>query len=93
MDHTGLAPALGGMYFPGLHCSGSGFWVLHKGTDLVVHFVPFPGQSSSGDQVLGEHTVRGGLCILITSLVLAAQFPGCTAIAPFQVCRVSPLGS
>ena len=37
MDHTGLAPALGGMYFPGLHCSGSGFWVLHKGTDSVGH--------------------------------------------------------
>ena len=27
--------ALGCMHFPGLSCSGSGSWVLHKGTDLV----------------------------------------------------------
>ena len=27
--------ALGCMYYPGLSCSGSGSWVLHKGTDLV----------------------------------------------------------
>ena len=61
--------------FPGLSCSGS--WVLHKGTDLFgEHFVPFPGLSSSGEEVLGTHTVPGGPCILITSLVLAAQFPG-----------------
>ena len=59
-SHWACPSSHGGMYFPGLHCSGSGFRVLHKGTDLVMHFVPFPGQSSSGDQVLGE------LCILIT---------------------------
>ena len=93
MDHTGLAPALGGMYFPGLHCSGSGCWVLHKGTDLVVQFVPFPGQSSSADQVLGEHTVPGGLYVLITSPVPAAWLPRCTSRAPSLVFHVSPLGS
>ena len=27
--------ALGHIHFPGLSCSGSGSWVLHKGTDLV----------------------------------------------------------
>ena len=27
--------ALGFMHFPNLSCSGSGSWVLHKGTDLV----------------------------------------------------------
>ena len=27
--------ALGCVYFPGLSCSGSCFWVLHKGTDSV----------------------------------------------------------
>ena len=60
---------------PGLSYLGS--WVLHKGTDLVgEHFVPFPGLSSSSEEVLGKHTVPGGLCILITSLVLAAQFAG-----------------
>ena len=62
-------------------------------TWLGVRFVPFPGPSSSGDQVLGEHTVPGGLCILITSPVPAAWFPRCARRAPSQVCRVSPLGS
>ena len=62
-------------------------------TWLGVRFVPIPGQSSSGDQVLGRCTVPGGLCILITSLVPATWFPGCAARAPSQVCCVSPLGS
>ena len=56
-------------------------------------FVPFPGLNSSGDQVLGEHTVPGGPCILFTSPVPGAEFPWCTTRAPSQVCRVSPLGS
>ena len=29
--------ALGFMHFPGLSCSGSGSWVLHKGTDSAGH--------------------------------------------------------
>ena len=41
---------------------------------LGVHFVPFPGLSSSGNQVPGAHTVPGGPCILITSLVPEARF-------------------
>ena len=49
-------------------------------------FVPFPGPSSSGDQVLGELG-------LTASPVPGAQFSGCTMGAPFQVCPVSPLGS
>ena len=49
-----LRRALICMHFPGLSNSGSGSWVLHRGTDLVgPAFVPFPGLSSSGDQVLG----------------------------------------
>ena len=45
------------MHFPGLSHSGSGTRVLHKGADLVgLVFVPFPGLSSSGDQVFGEHS-------------------------------------
>ena len=56
-------------------------------------FVPFPGLSSSGGQVLGECTVPGELCILMTALVPAAQFPGCTMKATSVVCCVSPLGS
>ena len=42
-------------------------------TWLGMRFVPFPGPSSSGDQVLGECTVLGGPCVLVTTLVLAAQ--------------------
>ena len=46
---------LGYVHFPGLSHSHSGSWVLHKGTDLVgPAFLPFPGPSSSADQVLGE---------------------------------------
>ena len=30
-----LKQALGCVHYPGLSCSGSGSWVLHKGTDLV----------------------------------------------------------
>ena len=58
-----------------------------------MRLVPFPGPSSSGDQVLGEHTVPGGLCVLITFPAPAAGFSGCGVRAPSQVCCVSPLGS
>ena len=57
-----------------------------------MRFVPLSGPSSSGDQVLGECTVPCALCILTTSPVPAARFPGCAARAPSQVCPVS-LGS
>ena len=70
-----LRLAQGDVHVPGLSHSGSGSRVLHKGTDSVgCAFRPFPGLSSLGDQVLGECTVPGGLCILITSLVPATQF-------------------
>ena len=46
--------------------------------------VPFPGLSRSGDQVLGERTVPGGLCTLITSQVPTTHFPGS------WVCSLSP---
>ena len=42
----------------------------------TVCFVPFPGPSSSGDQVLGECTVPCGPCVLCTFPVLAAWFLG-----------------
>ena len=41
------------------------FWLSLCG--LGVCFMPFPGLSSSGDQVLSECTVPGGPCVLITS--------------------------
>ena len=61
-------------------------WVEHA-------FCVLPRSEHLGNQLLGKHTVPGGLCILVTSPVLVAQFPGCTARAPSQVCYVSPLGS
>ena len=61
--------------------------------ELDVSFVPFPGLSSSGDQELGEHTLPGGPCVLITSPVLAAWCHGCATRAPTQVCLRSPLES
>ena len=89
-----LKQALGCVHFPGLIHSGSGSGVLHKGIDLVgPRFVPFPGPSSSGDQVLGEHTLPRWVMHLIISLVPAAGFPGCTARMLSQMCHVSPLGS
>ena len=50
--------ALGCMHLPSLSHSGSGFRVLHKGTDSVgPAFCALPGPSSSGYQVLGECTL------------------------------------
>ena len=39
---------------------------------LGLRFVPFPGWSSSGNQVLGEHSTEVGVVHLITSPVQAA---------------------
>ena len=50
--------ALGFVHFPGLSHSGSGSWYSTKAqTWLGLCFVPFPGPSTSGDQVLGERTL------------------------------------
>ena len=62
-------------------------------TQLGVRFLPFPGLSSSGDQVLGKCTAPGEPGVLITSLVMTTWFPGCTVRALSQVCHVSPLRS
>jgi len=78
--------------FPGLSHSGSP--VLHKGTDPVgCEFCALPRSKPSGDQVLGEHALSGGSCILYPSPVPAAWFSGCTTRAQSQVCRMSPLGA
>ena len=61
-------------------------------TQFGVHFIPFPGLSGSGVQVLGEALSQVG-CVLITSPVPAARFPGCAPRALSQVFCVSPLGS
>ena len=67
------------------------FWLNLCG--LGEHFVPFPGLSISGDQVLGELTVPDGPCVLVTFPVLAARFPGCTTKALSQMSCTSPLES
>ena len=62
-------------------------------TRLGLRFVPFPGPSSSGDQVLGECSCPQLGLRLIASPIPAAWFSGCTMAAPSQVCHVSLLGS
>ena len=75
------------MHFPGLSCSGSGSWVLHKGTDSVGHaFCAIPrSEELRRPGAWQAHYLR---CVvhLITSPISAAWFLGCT------VCCVSPLG-
>ena len=55
-------------------------------TRWVMCFVPFPGLSSSGNQVFGKPSVPGGPCILFTCPVPATWFSGCVMRAWFQVC-------
>ena len=40
-------------------------------------FVPFPGLSCLGDEILGECIVPDGPCVLCIFLVPVAWFPGC----------------
>ena len=61
-------------------------------TWLGMCFVPFTHLSTSGDQMLGECTVLGGPCILITSLLLASWFTRYSVRASSQMCCMSPLG-
>ena len=77
---------------PQLTCTSTGdtqtqFWLSLCGLGMC--FVSSSGLSSSSDQVLGERAVPGGLCILITSLVLASLFPRCAGRGPSQVPYVS----
>ena len=87
--------ALGFIHFPGLSHSGSGSWVLHKGTDSVGPvFCALPrSEQLRRPGAWQVHSPQvGGVC-LVTSLVPAAWFPGCAVGTPSQVCHVSPLGS
>ena len=74
------------IHFPGLSCSGSGFWVLHKDADWVgPAFCAFPGQRNSGSQELDERTLPGAGCLI------ASAVPACFCTGP--VCLLSLLGS
>ena len=88
--------ALGCGHFPGLSCSGSGSCVLQKEaqTQLGVHPVLFPVLSSSGDRVLGECTVPGGPCILITSPSWPLGVPGVPCVSSVElISGCNPPGS
>ena len=56
-------------------------------TQLGLRFVPFPGPSSSGDQVLDARALASWAVRLITSPVPAAGLPVCAAEAASQICR------
>ena len=85
---------LGFVHFPDLSCSGSGSWVFHKGTELVVDaFCALPRSEQLRQPGAWRAHSPDGAVHLSTSLVPAARFPGCSAGAPSQVCPVSPLGS
>ena len=53
-----LKQALGCMHFPGLSCSGSGSWVLYKGTESVGPvFCALPRSEQLRQQMLGQCTL------------------------------------
>ena len=54
---------------------------------------PSQVQAVQATRCLVSTLYPGGALHLITSPVLVAQFPGCAAGEPSQVCHVSPLGS
>ena len=87
-----LRRALGCMHFLGLRHLVQVLGYPYRDTDSAECFVPFPGPSSSGDQVVAECTLPSWMVHLITSSVPAAGFPGCIAGVPSQVCFVSILG-
>ena len=68
------------------------FWLSPCG--LGVHFAPFPGLICSGDQVLGECTVPGGPCILITSPSWPLGVPGVPCVSSVElISGCNPPGS
>ena len=86
--------ALDSVHFPGLNCSGSGSWVLHKGTDSAgPAFWALP--RSEEIRKPGAWRVHYPRCTvnLITFPVPAVWFPGSLERVPSQVCHMSPLGS
>ena len=84
--------ALGCMHFPGLRCSGSGSWVLHKGADLVgPAFCALPRSKQLRQPAAWQvHCPRWTMCLNLPSPHHLVSRVCCT---PSQVCCVSPLGS
>ena len=75
------------VHFPCLSCSGSGSRVLHK-SRLGWAWVLCPSQvrATQVTRCLASAHSPGGAVHLITSLVPATWFPGCTMGAPSQMC-------
>ena len=86
--------APGFVHFPGLNCSGSGSWVLHKGTDLVGHaFCALPrSEELRRTGTWRAHCPRCVVCLnhLPSPSLLVSRM---CCKAPSKACPVSPLGS
>ena len=89
-----LKRALGCVHFLGLSCSGSGSWVLHKGTDSVGSaFGALPrSEQLRRPGAWRAHSPQVGSASYHLPIPVAG-FPGCAVEASYQVCCVSPLGS
>ena len=85
---------LGFVHFPRLSCSGSGFGVLHKGTDLVgPEFCALPrSEELRWPGAWRVHYSRWAVCLNHLPDP-SCSVPGCTMRVPSQVCSVSHLGS
>ena len=74
LQGNSLEQALGCVHFQGLSCSGSGPWVLHKGTDSVgPAFCALPRSEQLRRSVLGDRTVPRWAVHLITSPIPASR--------------------
>ena len=89
-----LKRALDCMHFPDLSHSGSGSWVLHKGTNSVGPvFCALPRSEQLRRPGAWQAHSPGGRCILSPPWSWPLGFSSCAVGASSQVCRVSPLGS
>ena len=95
LQGNSLRWALGCVHFPGLSCSGSSSWVLHKGTDSVEPaFCALPrSKQLRRPGAWRAHSPQVGLCIFSPPWSQPLGFLGAQQECPSQVCCVSSLGS
>ena len=80
--------ALSCVHFPGLHHSGSGFWVLYKDTDSVgPEFCAFPSWAAQAARSLTSTLSPGAVCLIPSGV------PASVSARDDRVCLVSLLGS
>ena len=94
MDHTGFAPAQGGLCYPGLHSSDSRV-LCRVLSQLGPAFCAFPMSKLLRFMFSGTQQGHrlGWACVLCPSQVQAAQATRCLVCSLPQVCPVCPLGS